>query len=96
MRISDYLIFLLFCHLFFSVILRGITLFGVEAVYEPQGIRSRAWSLIEEYLNLQQFESIARVEPLHLVPKLSQEILEGKIRGRIVVDVAGHHLGSKL
>lgn len=70
-------------------ILRGVALLGVDSVMAPQTSRDRAWALLAERLDGSDLSSIARVEPLSAVPQLAQDIVAGKIRGRVVIDVTG-------
>jgi len=68
-------------------ILRGISLLGVEGVTECMSNRSRAWSLISNCITAEQYEKMSTVHPLHEVPQLSEDILQGKIQGRLVIDL---------
>lgn len=68
-------------------ILRGVGLLGVDSVNAPQALREAAWSRLARDLPPATLDSLSVVEPLSDVPRLAAEILEGKIRGRVVVDV---------
>lgn len=68
-------------------ILRGVALLGIDSVMVPQPKRARAWSLLAGRLDKAHLANIARVEPLSALPQLAEEIIAGRIRGRVVVDV---------
>lgn len=68
-------------------ILRGVALLGIDSVMVPQPKRARAWELLAARLDKAHLAAIARVEPLSALPQLAEEIIAGRIRGRVVVDV---------
>ena len=68
-------------------ILRGVTLRGVHSVHVPRPRRLEAWRRLDEDLDRDQLASMTRVVGLAEVPGVSEEILAGRIRGRVVVDV---------
>lgn len=69
-------------------ILRGITLAGIDSVMRPLAHRVEAWRRLGELLSPLQLESITR--PIDLTQSISvaEDLLAGKIRGRVVVNVA--------
>lgn len=69
-------------------ILRGVALLGVDSVMAPREKRVRAWNTLSEHLDRSVLRSIARTEPMSALPKLAEEIVAGRIQGRVVVDVA--------
>jgi acrylyl-CoA reductase (NADPH) len=69
-------------------ILRGVTLAGIESVRTPPELRQRAWERLAGELPPAVMEEMTVVEPLRRVPALAEEILAGRTRGRIVIDVA--------
>jgi len=69
-------------------ILRGVALIGVDSVMAPADLRQAAWERLARDLPSSTLEDIARVEPLSDVPRLAAEILDGQVRGRVVVDVS--------
>ena len=69
-------------------ILRGVALLGVDSVMAPREKRVRAWNTLSEHLDRSVLRSIARTEPMSELPKLAEEIVAGRIQGRVVVDVA--------
>jgi acrylyl-CoA reductase (NADPH) len=68
-------------------ILRGVTLAGVDSVRCPTPRRVEAWRRLAEDLDLARLEAMTREVTLDELPALADEILDGRVRGRIVVDV---------
>lgn len=68
-------------------ILRGITLAGIDSVNAPMAKRIQAWSRLAQDLDLKKLDAMTSRVKLADVPALGAEILAGKVRGRIVVDV---------
>jgi acrylyl-CoA reductase (NADPH) len=68
-------------------ILRGVTLAGIESVHCPMPRRIEAWSRLAKDLDLAKLDAMTTGAVLADVPGLAQDILAGKVRGRVVVDV---------
>ncbi len=69
-------------------ILRGITLVGIDSVHCPVRERQQAWDRLSNELDPAKLALIgSRTVGLNEVIPLASQILEGKVRGRIVVDV---------
>ena len=68
-------------------ILRGVTLAGVDSVMRPKADRMEAWSRLVTDLDLQKLGAICHEVPLTDVIPLATELLNGRVKGRIVVDV---------
>ncbi len=68
-------------------ILRGVSLLGVDSVMAPQTLREPAWSRLARDLDASALERMSRVIGLADTLAAAQEILNGTIRGRVVVDV---------
>jgi len=68
-------------------ILRGVTLAGVNSVTQPQERRDLAWRRLSTDLDLDLLDSMTTVEPFDRLPSLADEIIAGRIRGRVVIDV---------
>lgn len=68
-------------------ILRAVTLAGVNCVYEPPQRRELAWQRLAQDLDLGKLDLMTREVGLGDVPQVAADILEGQIRGRVVVDV---------
>jgi acrylyl-CoA reductase (NADPH) len=71
----------------FPFILRGVNLLGILSVYVPLDRRRQAWERLARDLPADALDRMVQVAPLADVPALSQAICDGKIRGRVVVDV---------
>lgn len=69
-------------------ILRGVALLGINSVTAPHAEREKAWAILAESLDRQHLAAMTTVEPLSNLPKLAEDIVAGKIRGRVVIDVA--------
>jgi acrylyl-CoA reductase (NADPH) len=68
-------------------ILRDVTLAGVNSVVTPREKRQEAWSLLAKDLDLAKLSTMTSRARLEDVLVLATEILLGKTRGRIVVDL---------
>jgi acrylyl-CoA reductase (NADPH) len=68
-------------------ILRGVRLLGVDSVMCPRERRVEAWKRLAAELPAKALAKIGRTIPLSEVPQAAADILAGKIRGRVVVDV---------
>lgn len=68
-------------------ILRGVALLGVDSVMAPRELREPAWNRLARDLDPAALERISKVIGLGEVVGAAQEIVSGKVRGRIVVDV---------
>lgn len=68
-------------------ILRGVTLAGINSVTVPHAKRVEAWRRLAADLPADKLEAMTTVVPLAAVIASADEILAGKVRGRIVVDV---------
>lgn len=69
-------------------ILRGVALLGVDSVMAPKARRLAAWDRLAKDLDLEVLESvIAKEIGLSEAIPAAKELLEGKIRGRLIVDV---------
>ncbi len=68
-------------------ILRGVSLLGVDSVMAPRELREPAWNRLARDLDPSALERISKVIGLGEVVGAAQEIVSGKVRGRIVVDV---------
>lgn len=69
-------------------ILRGVTLIGVDSVMAPAAKRDRAWALLAESLDRQKLAAMTTVEPMDRLPELAAAIMDGKVRGRVVIRIA--------
>lgn len=55
----------------------------------PHEFRDAAWKRLDRDLNRETLSSLAATIPLDQVVGAAQKIIEGKLRGRLVVDVNG-------
>ncbi|WP_285295048.1 MDR family oxidoreductase [Aureimonas altamirensis] len=69
-------------------ILRGVALIGVNSVTETHARREAAWALLDESLDRDKLASMTQTVGLSEVPRIAEEILAGKVRGRVVVRLA--------
>jgi acrylyl-CoA reductase (NADPH) len=68
-------------------ILRDVTLAGVNSVLTPRQKREEAWGRLATDLDLAKLNSMTSRARLEDVPALAAEILAGKTRGRVVIDL---------
>lgn len=68
-------------------ILRGITLAGIDSVMRPIADRKEAWQRLGEILKSDDFDNIAQEINLEQVIEAAGNLLNGEVRGRIVVNV---------
>jgi acrylyl-CoA reductase (NADPH) len=68
-------------------ILRGVTLYGIDSVMAPKNLREQAWARLAQDLDLAKLDSLVREIPLAGAIDAASEILAGRIRGRVVVNV---------
>ncbi len=69
-------------------ILRGVTLAGIDSVMAPREKRLRAWQRLAQDLDLKKLADMTTTHPLIDVIALAPDILAGKVRGRIVLEVS--------
>ena len=68
-------------------ILRGVSLLGIDSVMAPSEVRKPAWDRLARDLDIAALERISTVVSLKDALKSAEDIVSGKIRGRVVVDV---------
>ena len=68
-------------------ILRDVTLAGVNSVLTPREKREEAWGRLATDLDLAKLNSMTSRARLEDVPSLAAEILAGRTRGRVVIDL---------
>ena len=68
-------------------ILRRVTLYGIDSVMAPLAVRLEAWSRLGRDLDISKLDTFTREIGLAEAPAVAAELLEGKVRGRVVVDV---------
>jgi acrylyl-CoA reductase (NADPH) len=68
-------------------LLRGVNLLGIESVMHPWDNRMIAWERIATDLPLDKLEAMIQPATLFDLPQLGEDILQGQVKGRVVVDV---------
>ncbi|KCV81793.1 quinone oxidoreductase [Actibacterium atlanticum] len=68
-------------------LLRGVNLLGIDSVMQPYDNRLRAWKRVASDLPMDKLEAMIKPAVLADLPQLGADILEGKVKGRVVVDV---------
>ena len=71
----------------YPFILRNVTLAGVDSVFCPKPRRVEAWRRLAEDLPDAAIEAVARTIPLGDVARAAEDIMENRVKGRLVVDV---------
>ncbi|MCX7312017.1 MAG: oxidoreductase [Alphaproteobacteria bacterium] len=69
-------------------ILRGVSLLGIDSVMCPLALRNEAWRRLESGLDRSKLEQMVREIGLADVIGVAGTILEGRVRGRIVVKIS--------
>jgi acrylyl-CoA reductase (NADPH) len=69
-------------------ILRGVTLAGVDSVMAPMPARVEAWARLARDLAPATLDAITETRPIADAPAVAEDILAGKVRGRVVLTVA--------
>ena len=70
-------------------ILRGVSLLGIDSVMCPKPRREEAWRRLASDLDLAKLKAMRVEAKLSDLPRIAAEIVDGKVRGRVVVDVRG-------
>ncbi|WP_428243473.1 MDR family oxidoreductase [Gynuella sp.] len=68
-------------------ILRGVTLCGIDSVMRPLPDRESAWSRLAELLTAEDIDQIGKTISLDDVIPTAKALMEGKVRGRVVVKI---------
>lgn len=68
-------------------ILRGVSLLGIDSVMAPKAKRLTAWARLAKDLDVSKLELIAREIGLADAIGVAADLLAGKVRGRVVVNV---------
>jgi acrylyl-CoA reductase (NADPH) len=68
-------------------ILRGVSLLGIDSVMAPKAVRLEAWRRIGSDLDLQKLASLSTTIGFDGIIDAARDIVDGKIRGRVVVDM---------
>ncbi len=68
-------------------ILRGVSLLGIESVYRPRAVREDAWARLGRLVDPALLDGMTRTIGLEQAIAAAGDLLEGRVRGRLVVDV---------
>jgi NADPH:quinone reductase-like Zn-dependent oxidoreductase len=68
-------------------ILRGVRLIGVDSAYTPLPLRTKVWQRLAADLKPRHLESIAHTIHLEDLPAQFDALLQGRARGRAVVEL---------
>jgi acrylyl-CoA reductase (NADPH) len=74
-------------HTVIPFLLRGVNLLGIDSVMCPAPRRIEAWNRLQSDLPGDRLEAMTVGAGLDEVPRLAAEILKGRVRGRVVIDV---------
>jgi acrylyl-CoA reductase (NADPH) len=75
-------------------ILRGVTLYGINCVFVDNAKRGDAWRLLADHVTAQQLDLVTTEIGLSEVTAKSVDLLEGRLRGRTVVNVRSPNSSS--
>ena len=68
-------------------ILRGVKLIGINSVATPMPRRLQVWERLAGDLDLAKLHELTTHVKLDDVPRIAAAIVDGKVRGRVVVDI---------
>lgn len=69
------------------LILRNVSFLGVSSLRTPLQQRIEGWSRLARDADFARLGALSRTEPLSKIFELSEEIMGGRVRGRVVIDV---------
>jgi len=69
------------------LILRNVSLLGVSSMHTPKDERIDAWTRLAHDIDFVKLREISRTEPLSRIFDVAEELLAGKVRGRVVIEV---------
>jgi len=68
-------------------ILRGVSLLGIDSVQMPMPRRRQAWERLARDLDVKKLAAMTKTIKLGQVRQAAEDILAGKVRGRLVVEI---------
>ena len=68
-------------------ILRGVSLLGIDSVMKPKAARLIAWERLARDLDREKIAEISATIGFGEVIDTAHKILEGKVRGRVIVEI---------
>ncbi len=69
-------------------ILRGVSLIGINSVTQPRPAREEAWARLVRDLDRDKLEAMMTIIGFDQIRDTAERIVEGKVRGRVVVEIA--------
>jgi acrylyl-CoA reductase (NADPH) len=69
-------------------ILRGVSLLGIDSVMAPRALREEAWGRLATDLDRAKLAALSTTIGFGDIVDTARAIVEGKVRGRVVVDMA--------
>ena len=69
-------------------ILRGVSLIGIDSVMAPMSKREKAWDRLSKDLDMNKLAQMVVETNLEDIQDFAQLILDGKVRGRVVVNIS--------
>src|ERR1017187_294757 len=71
----------------YPFILRAVSLVGISSVYMATERRRTAWTRLAVELPMETLDHLTQTARLTAVPALGEQMIDGKLRGRVVIDV---------
>jgi acrylyl-CoA reductase (NADPH) len=68
-------------------ILRGVTLAGIDSVMAPKPMRVEAWERLARDFDRGKLKAMTETRPIRDAVALAPQVLAGKVRGRIVLEL---------
>jgi acrylyl-CoA reductase (NADPH) len=68
-------------------ILRGVALLGVDSVMASKDLRKEAWSRIATDLDMSKLQALTTEIGFDDIIQTATDIVDGKVRGRVIVDI---------
>jgi len=68
-------------------ILRGVSLLGIDSVYQPKQRRIEAWARLAHDLDRDKLVEMTTTLPFSGIVNAAHDIVAGKVRGRLVVEI---------
>ena len=69
-------------------ILRGVSLIGIDSVMAPMSKREKAWDRLSKDLDMNKLAQMVVETNLDNIQEFAQLILDGQVRGRVVVNIS--------
>jgi acrylyl-CoA reductase (NADPH) len=69
-------------------ILRGVALLGIDSAYCPLPLRKQAWARLAADLDRAKLAALTTSIGFNDIVRTATDITQGKVRGRVVVDMA--------